>query len=169
VYEIDDNGAGAKYVLKGHTSYIMALDWSADSSYIRSNCGAYELLFFSAAAGFEQDKNGKSNTTGTQWATATVKFSWSTEGIYPKGTDGTHVNTVALSSDGWNLATGDDWGLVNLWRYPCRGGARPRSLRGHSEHVVRVMFYGPGDHYMFSIGGYDQTLMQWTKRDVAGH
>jgi len=33
--------------LRGHTSYIMALDWSDDSNYIRSNCGAYELLFFS--------------------------------------------------------------------------------------------------------------------------
>jgi len=28
-----------------HNSYIMALDWCAQSKYIRSNCGAYELLF----------------------------------------------------------------------------------------------------------------------------
>lgn len=31
---------------RGHNSYIMALDWCAHSKYIRSNCGAYELLFF---------------------------------------------------------------------------------------------------------------------------
>ncbi len=29
-----------------HNSFIVALDWSLDSSYIRSNCGAHELLFF---------------------------------------------------------------------------------------------------------------------------
>ena len=32
--------------LKGHSSYITALDWSLDGDWIRSSCGAYELLFF---------------------------------------------------------------------------------------------------------------------------
>ena len=32
--------------LKGHSSYITALDWSQDGDWIRSSCGAYELLFF---------------------------------------------------------------------------------------------------------------------------
>jgi WD40 repeat protein len=32
--------------LTGHSSFITSLDWSIDSGYIRSNCGAYELLFF---------------------------------------------------------------------------------------------------------------------------
>jgi len=32
--------------LTAHNSYITNLDWSQDGSYIRSNCGAYELLFF---------------------------------------------------------------------------------------------------------------------------
>lgn len=34
------------HVLKGHSSFITAFDWSKDSTYIRSVCGAYELLFF---------------------------------------------------------------------------------------------------------------------------
>ena len=29
-----------------HNSFIVSLDWSADSSYIKSVCGAYEKLFF---------------------------------------------------------------------------------------------------------------------------
>jgi WD40 repeat protein len=32
--------------LSGHSSFITAIDWAIDSSYIRSVCGAYELLFF---------------------------------------------------------------------------------------------------------------------------
>lgn len=154
IYLYDTSSWSLKHTLKGHNSYVMALDWSADSSYIRSNCGAYELLYWSAAAGWTQDANGRSNTTATDWHTNTVKFAWHTEGIYPKGTDGTHVNSVSSSEDGTLLATGDDWGLVNLFRNPCRNGGLPRSFRGHSEHVVRVLF-AENDGYLFSIGGYD--------------
>ena len=32
--------------LKGHSSFITGLDWSIDGDWIRSSCGAYELLFF---------------------------------------------------------------------------------------------------------------------------
>jgi hypothetical protein len=69
-----------------------------------------------------------------------VKFQWSTEGIYPRGTDGTHINSVAGSADGQLLVCGDDYGLVTLFRDPCRPGGMPRSYRGHSEHVVRTLF-----------------------------
>ena len=31
---------------RGHSSYIMALDWCKESKYLRTNCGAYELLFW---------------------------------------------------------------------------------------------------------------------------
>lgn len=144
-----------------HSSYIMAFDWSADSTLIRSNCGAYELLFFNAATG-EQDPSGRSNTTGVAWATSTVKFGWNVEGIYPKGTDGTHINAVTGSKCGTLLACGDDYGLVTLFRDPCRRGAVPRSYRGHSEHVTAVKFTDDGER-LFSAGGYDQTVMQWKK------
>jgi len=60
------------------------------------------------------------------------------------------------------LATGDDYGLVNLFRDPVRKGHVPRSYRGHSEHVVRVMF-SSDDSKIWSVGGYDQTLMQWQR------
>jgi WD40 repeat protein len=59
------------------------------------------------------------------------------------------------------MATGDDYGLVNLFRDPVIKG-KPRCYRGHSEHVVRVAF-SADDSHLFSIGGYDQTLMQWKK------
>lgn len=73
------------------------------------------------------------------WATKTCKFQWETQGIYPAGTDGTHVNSVAGSHDGQLIATGDDYGLINLFRDPVIKG-KPRCYRGHSEHVVRVIF-----------------------------
>ena len=161
VYIYDVEGSfSLKNKCSGHSSYIMAMDWCTQSHYLRTNCGAYELLFFTIPD-CEQDTSGRSNTTGTEWATKTVKFAWDVQGIYPSGTDGTHINSVCASADRQLLATGDDYGLVCLFRDPCIKG-RPRSYRGHSEHVVRVLF-GAGDSYLYSVGGYDQTLMQWKR------
>lgn len=145
----------------GHSSYIQSLDWSQDGTYIRTNSGDYELLFWMVPS-CDQDKDGMSNTKGTAWATNTVKIAWHVRGIFPKGVDGTHVNGVESSPDGALLATGDDYGLVCLWNNPARPGAKPRCYRGHSEHVVRVKFCDQGA-YLFSIGGYDQTVMQFKK------
>jgi len=144
-----------------HNSFIVSVDWSADGQYLRSVCGAHELLFFNGQT-FEQDTNGASNTVDTIWATNNSKFGWLVDGIFPSGTDGTHINYVDFSKDGNLIATGDDYGLVNIWRNPARKGHRPVSLRGHSEFVVRVSF-SQDDSLLFSVGGYDQTLMQWKR------
>ena len=145
-----------------HNSFITSFDWSADGTIMRSVCGAYELLFSSTET-FQQDTHGASSTVGTQWATNHVKFGWLVEGIFPPGTPGCHINGVDFSHNGQLIATGDDYGLVNVFRNPCRNGHKPISLRGHSEHVVRVAF-SKDDSMLFSVGGYDQTLMQWRKQ-----
>lgn len=45
VYKVEDaytlHGTG-----KAHNSFIVSVDWSEDSSYLRTVCGAHELLFF---------------------------------------------------------------------------------------------------------------------------
>ena len=144
-----------------HNSFIVSVDWSADGSFIRSVCGAHELLFFDGNT-YAQDPNGASNTVNTVWANNTAKYGWLVDGIFPAGTDGTHINGVEFSPDGTLIATGDDYGLVNLFRNPCRMGNTPICLRGHSEHVVRVRFSADGNH-LFSIGGQDQTILQFKK------
>jgi len=145
----------------GHSSFITALDWSQDGTVIRTNSGDYELLFWNVPS-CEQDKDGMSNNTGTEWATTSMKVSWETRNIYPSGVDGTHINGVARSPDGTLIATGDDYGLVSIFNNPVRPGVIPRCFRGHSEHVTRVAFNTDGSK-LFSIGGYDQTLMQFQK------
>lgn len=62
--------------LKGHSSWIQAFDWCCESKYIRSQCAAYEVLYFTVED-CKQDTSGRSNTTGTQWKTATIHFTWS--------------------------------------------------------------------------------------------
>ena len=65
----DKRATKSKAILTGHSSFITSLDWDIESTYIRSNCGAYELLFFNtkASPGKQRDPSGASNTVGTIW------------------------------------------------------------------------------------------------------
>merc|ERR1712086_1052347 len=99
--------------LSKHSSFITAFDWSLDSKMLRSVCGAYELLFWNVDAA-KQDPSGASNTRETVWKSQSCKLGWAVQGIFPAGCDGSHVNSVCASTDGKLLATGDDWGLVNI-------------------------------------------------------
>ena len=74
-----------------HNSFITAFDWSQDSSYIRTVCGAYEKLYFNITEK-AHDAAGLTNTKDTAWATATVKLGWDVQGVHPSGEDGTHIN-----------------------------------------------------------------------------
>jgi WD40 repeat protein len=73
VYRTSDWGLQGKCT--GHSSYIMALDWCCESKVLRTNCGAYELLFFTVPD-CNQDPSGRSNYKNTLWATITCKFLW---------------------------------------------------------------------------------------------
>jgi hypothetical protein len=50
------------------------------------------------------------------------------------------VNAVDRSNGKDILATGDEWGFVNLYRNPAIKKAKCLSYRAHSSHVVRVLF-----------------------------
>jgi len=131
-------------------------------------------LLFWDVQGKKQNPSGASATVGTEWANHKVKFGWRVTGIWPPGTDGTHINVVEESKDNKLLATGDDYGLVNIYRNPCREYKDPkskngkmknppaRSYRGHSEHVTKIRFHGFGE-YMVSTGGQDKTVIQWKR------
>lgn len=160
VFDVN-NGYAQKGKLTSHKAAITSLDWSKDSKYIRSNCAAYELLFYDIEA-MKQMTDGATLTRDTEWATQANKLGWHVSGIFPSGTDGTHINGVAKSNDDKLLVSGDDWGLVKIYRNPCLAGSQAKSFRGHSEHVVRVKF-GPNDQYIFSVGGQDKCVMQWKK------
>lgn len=108
--------------------------------------------------------NGASALRDTDWSTHCCKLGWDVEGCYPPGVDGTHVNWVSHCKDLNVLATGDDYGLVNIFRYPVPENThKSHSYRGHSEHVTRVEFAQGGD-YLLSVGGMDQTVIQWKKK-----
>jgi microtubule-associated protein-like 6 len=153
-------------ICKGHSSFITHLDWSTDSRYLHSNCGAYELLFWEGETG-RQQTSGATALRDEPWASFTLVIGWPVQGIYPQYADGTDVNAVDRSSkkfgnDEYSLvATADDFGLVKLFRHPClEKGAEAVIGRGHSSHVTNVRFL-PSDQRIVSTGGDDQCVFQW--------
>eukprot|EP00898_Chlorokybus_atmophyticus_P002663 jgi/Chlat1/3398/Chrsp23S03815 len=81
-------------------------------------------------------------------------------GIWPKNADGTDVNSVDRSRSERCLVTGDDFGMVSLFKYPALGG-KPKLYGGHSSHVTTVRFSGGDNRFVFSAGGADTALAQW--------
>ena len=96
VYNTEDYSLVGK--CSKHRATLTCIDWSMDGSMIRSVCNAYELLFYNIPS-CDQDPSGASNTVSTDWATGHCKFGWTVDGIFPSGTDGTHVNGVDMSED----------------------------------------------------------------------
>ena len=65
VYSVSDEGAYTLYkAFAKHNSFITAFDWSQDSTYIRTTCGAYEKLYFNIVEK-SHDSAGLSNTKET--------------------------------------------------------------------------------------------------------
>ena len=162
IYDVNNNySLYAKF--NKHNSFVTSVDWSSDSTYIRSVCGAYEKLYYNVADK-TFDSYGLTNTKDFQWASTSAKIGWDVEGIYPSGEDGSHINGVDVSKDLRLLATSDDFGLLNIYRYPCLSlKHKAKSYCGHSEHVVRAIFT-PDAQRIFTIGGYDKAVIQWIRK-----
>jgi len=153
IYVFETPTYSKSHIYKKSSSYITCIDFDLDSKYIRSVDGSYELLFFDMKKK-NQDPHGPSNTQKTMWADQTCKLGWNVQGIYPKGCDGSHINTCAMSKDQKMIATGDDYGFVSFYRNPCLEKHKGLHYMGHSEHVTTVKFAGDGKT-VFSVGGQD--------------
>ena len=158
--------------LKGHSSFIVHLDWSLDSNFLQSNCGSHELLYWKlwdphpeathVVLRPRQEKTS-SSMRDTDWATQTTPFGWHMRGIWPEDADGTDINACCRTNTKERelLATADDFGKVKIFRYPCivpRADHRPYG--GHSSHVTNVGFTY-NDAWLISTGGDDRAVFQW--------
>lgn len=161
IYELRTEGRSVslKARCKGHTSSVSHLDWSTDGEKLQSTSRDYELLFWEPLQG-EQITQTES-MRNTEWASHNCVLGYTVIGIWPDGADGTDVNSVDRSSGKHLIATGDDFGNVNLYRYPCVSKkAEPRIFQGHSAHVMNVRFLHD-DTRLISVGGRDASTLQW--------
>ena len=85
---------------------------------LMTNSGAKEILYFEAPKGSRiniREEDIKKLT----WHTFTSVLGPTCEGIWPPCSDVTDVNSTCLTKDRRILASGDDFGIVKLFEYPC--------------------------------------------------
>jgi microtubule-associated protein-like 6 len=152
-----------------HSSTIRNMDFSRDSNIIHATCTSYELLFWNVSTG-KQLTGGATSTRDEEWATWTVTLGWPVQGIWEQEMDGSDINAVDRSHKTYGdkgmrlLASSDDRGQVRLLEYPCIiKNCESIKGRGHSSHVTNISFSND-DSRIFSTGGEDQTVLQWSVR-----
>ncbi|XP_067098861.1 echinoderm microtubule-associated protein-like 1 isoform X1 [Osmerus mordax] len=161
IYAVTDSGRKYSRVGKcsGHSSFITHLDWSVDSQYLVSNSGDYEILYWIPSVC--KQVVSVETTRDIVWATSTCTLGFQVFGLWPDGSDGTDINAVCRSNENRLLATGDDFGKVHLFSFPCSQVRAPSHVySGHSSHVTNVNFLYD-DSCLVSTGGKDMSVMQW--------
>ncbi|XP_072545780.1 echinoderm microtubule-associated protein-like 1 isoform X2 [Salminus brasiliensis] len=161
IYAVAENGKKYSRVGKcsGHSSFITHLDWSVDSQYLVSNSGDYEILYWIPSVC--KQVVSVETTRDIPWATFTCTLSFHVFGLWPDGSDGTDINAVCRSNEKRLLTTGDDFGKVHLFSFPCSQSRAPSHVYGgHSSHVTNVNFLYDDSH-LVSTGGKDMSVMQW--------
>jgi len=153
--------------LEGHTSFVTGLDWDVDGSIIKSTNGNPELLYHDTKGDKNSIPSGATSFSDTEWATFSTIVGWPVQGIFRtmegqgKQMDMTDVNMVDINQCNTTIACGDDYGQVELYRYPCtRKGDQGKYYQGHSSHVTNVKF-SPSSSHLISTGGHDLSVFQW--------
>ncbi|KAK3093757.1 hypothetical protein FSP39_019782 [Pinctada imbricata] len=144
---------------KGSSSFITHLDWSEDSKYLQTNSGAAERLFFKMPTG--KQVTNREEITSITWSTFTGVLGTEVNGIWEKYSDTNDVNAVDTFYGAEVAVTGDDFGFVKLFKFPClKKGGKFRKYVGHSAHVTNVRFSHDKSH-VISTGGADHAVFQW--------
>ncbi|XP_073923278.1 echinoderm microtubule-associated protein-like 1 isoform X1 [Castor canadensis] len=161
IYGVGESGRKYTRVGKcsGHSSFITHLDWSINSQFLVSNSGDYEILYWVPSAC--KQVVSVETTRDIEWATYTCTLGFHVFGVWPEGSDGTDINAVCRAHEKKLLSTGDDFGKVHLFSYPCSQFRAPSHIYGgHSSHVTNVDFLCEDSH-LISTGGKDTSIMQW--------
>ncbi|XP_013391678.1 echinoderm microtubule-associated protein-like 6 [Lingula anatina] len=144
---------------KGIPSFVIQMDFSADGKHLRVSSGSYVHQVFEVPSGNPVSDEAK--ISKITWATWTSVLGNEVLGIWPRNADNADVNCAHLAHTGNALVTGDDFGLVKLFQFPCTEKfAAHKKYYGHSAHVTNVRFTFD-DRYLLSTGGDDCCIFVW--------
>lgn len=98
------------------TGQITHFDFSTDSSYLRVNTDAYELIFVNTLDGSWVPS--PITMKDTSWASESCVFSWPVQGIWPSNDDKVHIEACNRANDKDVLVCGDNSANIRVYNYP---------------------------------------------------
>ncbi|KAF3850408.1 hypothetical protein F7725_012180 [Dissostichus mawsoni] len=138
-------------------SFITHLDWAVDSRFLMTNDGAGERLIYRMPAGKLVPRE---EAKGIHWMTWTGVIGPEVNGIWPKYSTVSNVNSVDANYSSAALVTGDDLGLVKLFRFPCL--KKVVVSTGGADHAVFQWRFLPEG----VMNGVLEPLLQVYKEDL---
>ena len=157
-----DIANGFKLKAKGsrHEYPILHVDFTEDSSWIRSTCRGYEIHYHNADTG-EHNAGGAADLKDEVWATTTAPFGWAVQGIWDDTSEKQIINAVDVSpGEGEVIAVAENDGMVKIFKYPCVDkGAKFVTCKLHADAATNVRF-SADDTYLYTIGN-DRVIGQW--------
>eukprot|EP00605_Chrysophyceae_sp_TOSAG23-4_P002101 GSChrysophyteH1.ASY1.ANO1.2327.1 assembled CDS len=157
--------------LRGHSSFVLHIDWSEDNRLMQSTCGANEILYWDIEHGRQLLSSNDCVEGDTDWETESCHLGFGVMGIWGEGNQkGSDINTVdvsrGLSTSSFHgplVATGDDKGRLQIFNYPCVVKNAPHVTRvGHSSHIMTTKWLEKsGRGVLGSVGGNDNTAIVW--------
>ena len=101
---------------KKHITNISSIDWTIDEMYLRSADAKGDIIYWNLAT---MKQNKENDLKNNEWNSQTCKVGPNIEGIYSPETEKGSITEVAISKTDSILATGNYWGLINIYNYPC--------------------------------------------------
>ncbi|KAI4568505.1 hypothetical protein MJT46_008303 [Ovis ammon polii x Ovis aries] len=98
-------------------SFVIQMDFSADSRHLQVSTGCYKRHVYEVPSGKHlMDQAAIDRIT---WATWTSILGDEVMGIWSRHAEKADVNCACVSHSGISLVTGDDFGMVKLFDFPC--------------------------------------------------
>lgn len=139
--------------------FVIQIDFSADSKHIQVSTSTYTRQVHEVPSG--KIVTEQPVVERITWATWTSFLGDEVLGVWPRNAEKADVNCACVSHAGVNLVTGDDFGLIKLFDFPCSEKfAKHKRYFGHSAHVTNIRF-SCDDKYVISAGGSDCSLFVW--------
>ncbi|MEJ1269606.1 hypothetical protein NN561_000417 [Cricetulus griseus] len=140
-------------------SFVIQMDFSADSRHLQVSSGCYKRHVYEVPSGKHLVDHAAIDRI--TWATWTSILGDEVMGIWSRHAEKADVTCACVSHSGISLVTGDDFGMVKLYDFPCpEKFAKHKRFLGHSPHVTNIRFTS-GDRHIVSAGGDDCSLFVW--------
>ncbi|KAH0502383.1 Echinoderm microtubule-associated protein-like 5 [Microtus ochrogaster] len=134
-------------------SFVIQMDFSADSRHLQVSSGCYKRHVYEVPSGKHLVDHAAIDRI--TWATWTSILGDEVMGIWSRHAEKADVTCACVSHSGISLVTGDDFGMVKLYDFPCpEKFAKHKRFLGHSPHVTNIRFTS-GDRHVVSAGGDD--------------